>query len=152
MWQRISPTDYLLLRGLSALIKADMLSRYSEFAEESIIACFIALEASFRMIVRRMTAEGIKQPTAKDAALWLHEHFDKHLGLDEPLEKYFEEFYEQRVQTLHPESRFGSFPYALVMHDDYVHLRSALRSVFAYLVSGEHNRGFLDQMRQTKPK
>lgn len=147
-WQGIKTDDYLLLRGLSALMKSDMLSRYSEFFEEATISCFIALEASFRMIIKRLKAEGIPDPNAKDGAEWVHKHFDSLLGLSQPLERYFAEFYDQRVMTLHPSSRFGEFPYPPLMHDDYFHLRRSLRSIFAYLVSGDHDKGFRDAVER----
>lgn len=142
-WRNISLTDYVLLRGLSALFKSDMLSRYHEFFEEATISCFIALEASLQLILKRLKQEGVADPNAKDAASWLHKHFASHLGFKQPLERYFQEFYDQRVMTLHPSSRFGEFPYAPLMHDDYFHLRASLRSVFAYLVSDAHDKGFL---------
>ncbi len=149
-WEKIKPTDRLLLRGLSALIKADMLSRYSEFFEEATICCFISLEVSFRLILKRLEAEGMKNPGSKEAAHWLHEHFDSHLGHAGPLGRYFEEFYDQRVMTLHPSSRFGEFAYAPLAHDDYYHLRWALRSIFGYLVSGSHDRGFAEKIEGFK--
>jgi hypothetical protein len=143
-WRNISTTDYVLLRGLSSLFKSDMLSRYSEFFEEATIQCFVALEASFQMIVRTLKKEGVSQPNAKHAAEWLHKHFDSHLGFQLPAERYFHEFYDQRVMTLHPSSRLGEFPYAPLMHDDYYHLRASLRSIFAYLVLGGHDKSFLE--------
>lgn len=142
-WSGISTTDYVLLRGLSSLFKSDMLSRYSEFFEEATIQCFVALEASFQLIVKRLKKQGVSQPGAKHAAEWLHEHFDSQLGFQQPAERYFHEFYDQRVMTLHPSSRLGEFPYAPLMHDDYFHLRGSLRSIFAYLVLGAHDKGFL---------
>jgi hypothetical protein len=117
LWRNIKTTDHLLLRGLNALMKSDMLSRHSEFFEEAIISCFIALEASFQMILKRLRIEGKRDPNARDAAEWLYEHFDKHLGIQKPLERYFAEFYDQRIMTLHPSSRFGEFPYAPLTHE-----------------------------------
>jgi hypothetical protein len=150
IWQNLPTSNHLLLRGLNALLKSDMLSRYSEFFEEATISCFIALEASFRLILKRLVAEGVKDPNAKDAAAWLHEHFDRHLGFEAPLERYFQEFYDQRVMTLHPASRFGEYPYAPLMHDDYYHLRGSLRSIFAYLITGAHDKGFLDAVNKQR--
>jgi hypothetical protein len=127
-----------------------MLSRYSEFIEEATICCFISLEASFRIILRKLEVDGVKSPGAKDAARWLHEHFDSHLGFEAPLDRYFEEFYDQRVMTLHPSSRFGEFAYAPLAVDDYYHLRGSLRSIFGYLVSGKHDRGFISTVERRK--
>lgn len=142
-WEGIEKDNYLLLRGLSALIKSDMLSSYPEFTEESIVSCFVALEVSYRMIIKKLKGEGVPDPGAKDAAIWLHKHFDGPLGHNEPLERYFSEFYDRRVMTIHPSSRFGEFPYAPLMVDDYYDLRESLRAIIGYLVLGDHDRGFL---------
>lgn len=52
--------------------------------------------------------------------------------------KYFEEFYAQRVRTIHPSSRFGDTPFATVAYDDYIHLRQSLPQILSYLVLGTH--------------
>lgn len=149
-WDEISTTNYVLLRGIGALLKAEMLATHYEFWEEATVIAFIAMEASFQLIVRRLKLEGLKNPNAHDAAKWLHEHFDKPFGLPAPtVEKYFGEFYEQRVMTLHPSSRFGDVPYAPLMHDDYSHLRRSLREIFAYLVSGSHGPDFYDDLKRS---
>ncbi len=46
--------DKLLIRGISALMRADMLSRHPEFIEEAIILCFIALDASLSLVFRHL--------------------------------------------------------------------------------------------------
>jgi len=143
MWSAIDVRDHLLMRGLFTLLKADMLSTYSEFTEEAIQSCFISLEATFRMVLRKLKADGIANPTSKEAAGWVFDNFDSHLGPEAKLDRYFAEFYDQRITMLHPESRFGTFPYALVMHDDLYHLRPAIRSILGFLVSGRHDKEFL---------
>lgn len=143
MWNAIDVQDHLLMRGLFTLIKSDMLSTYIEFTEEAIQSCFISLEATFRMILRRLKADGVANPSSKDAAEWLFEIFDSHLGPEAKLDRYFAEFYDQRVTMLHPESRFGAFPYALVSYDDLYHLRAAIRAILGFLVSGRHDKSFL---------
>lgn len=44
-WQRISTSNLLLMRGIQALVKCDMLAMHPEFQEEAAIASFIALDA-----------------------------------------------------------------------------------------------------------
>jgi hypothetical protein len=143
MWGAIDVRNHLLMRGLFTLMKADMLSTYSEFTEEAIQSCFISLEATFRMVLRKLKADGIANPTSKDAARWVFDNFDSHLDPEAELDRYFAEFYDQRITMLHPESRFGTFPYALVMHDDLYHLRPTIRSILGFLVSGRHDKEFL---------
>ena len=143
----ISTSDYVMLRGISALIKSDMLSSYYEFFEEATVSAFIAMEASFRLIVRKLESEGMANPTAREAAQWVFEHFDRPMGMPQQgVERYFEEFYDQRVMTLHPASRFGDSPYAPVSADDYYHLRKALREILAYLAAASHGPDFYEEV------
>lgn len=144
-WERISTSNFLLMRGIQALIKCDMLAMYPEFQEEAAIATFIALDASFEMVRRHLQERGILNPSAGDAANWLHETFDGPLGFAPPEDgRFFGEFYTQRIQTLHPGSRFGDSPVATLAIDDRIHLRQALPGLFAYLVSGIHSPSWLE--------
>lgn len=146
LWRKIYPSNFLLMRGIYALIKGDMLSRHRQFFEEATISTYIALEASFRLVCNELQKTDIKQPTARDAAQWLHDHFDSFYGLEQPMERYFEEFYDQRIMTMHPSSRFGDFPFSPIMHDDFVHLRRSLPQIFAYIASGEHPPDFYEDV------
>lgn len=138
-WGRLDPRNYLILRGIYALIKVDMLSQHREFCEEAVIAAYIALEASYQLILRELNKEGNKTPNAHDAALWLHDAIYNSGGEPacDPSEKYFGDFYAQRIMTLHPYSRFGEFPYSPAIHDDFFHLRHALQRVFARLLQSD---------------
>lgn len=142
-WEAISPENYLLLRGIHALVKSDMLARALEFREEAIVNTFIALDASFQMVLRHLVQSGNRNPSAKDAGDWLYRTFDERLGLAYPDDyRYFQEFYDNRIRTLHPGSRLGDFPYAPLAADDYSHLRSVLPGIFGYLVTGKHTPEF----------
>lgn len=149
-WNALASPNYVLLRGVYALIKSDMLSRHDEFSEEAVISLHIALDASFSLVLRQLRREGVSNPTANDAARWLHQHFDASFDLPcpTPEDKYFGEFYEQRIMTLHPASRFGDVPYSPTMHCDMCHLRPCLRSIFAYLLVGQHDPGYVTAVRE----
>lgn len=148
-WSKLSVDNYVLMRGISSLIKAEMLACYREFWEEAIIVSYIALEASFHLVCRELKSKGISEPTANDAAHWLYENFDEPFGLPEPtIEKYFQEFYEDRIKTLHPASRFGEAPFSPIMHDDFSHLRRSLREIFSYLTVGEHGEDYHEEVKQ----
>ncbi|WP_143137096.1 hypothetical protein [Burkholderia ubonensis] len=143
-WNALSGSSLVFFRGIYTIIKADMLGQHYEFSEEAILSLYIALDASFSLVKRHLVSLGAKEPTAHDAAVWLHHHFDSPFGLEAPsaTEKYFESFYEERVMTMHPASRYGDMPYAPIMHDDIPHLRRSLREIFAYLLLGEHGEDF----------
>jgi hypothetical protein len=145
-YQRIDPSNFVLVRGIQALVKSDMLGRHREFGEESVIAVFIALDASFSLVLRELRLEGLTNPSANDAARWLHRVLYEAFGHEPPgaLEKYFGEFYASRISTMHPSNRFGDFPYSPTMWDDAIYLRSQLRQVFSFLVHGRHFTDFKD--------
>lgn len=149
IWASLGDASFLFFRGVYTLIKADMLRQHYEFSEEAIVSLYIALEASFSLVLRHLRErEGVKNPSAHDAAVWLHKHFDAPFGLPAPdeTERYFETFYEERVMTLHPASRYGELPYAPIMHDDIPHLRRSLREIFAYLLLDEHGTDYDDDV------
>jgi hypothetical protein len=152
IWKYVKPTNYVLLRGVYALIKSDMLCKHYEFYEEAIICTYIAMECSFSLVQRRLKLEGCQEPTAAAAAAakWLHRNFDEWFGLRKPdaSDRYFGEFYIERIKTLHPGNRFGDFPYAPIMHGDLHHLRRVLPEVFAFLVLGAHGPDFLEEVRE----
>jgi hypothetical protein len=128
-----------------------MLACHHEFWEEAIIVSYIALDATFHLVRRELEEMGIKNPSSHDAAKWLHENFDKAFDLPEPTdEKYFGEFYEDRIRTIHPASRYGASPFAPIMHGDYSHLRRSLREIFAFLVSGKHGPDYQEDVKQHK--
>lgn len=145
---RIAESDHVLLRGITCLVKCDMLSRYYEFTEEAIIVGFIALEASFSLVVNMLKAGGITNPSSTDAGRWLDDTFNRPLGIDPGERKYFEELYERRIITMHPSSRYGDCPYAPLAVDDLFDLRRDLREVFAYLVSGGHGPEFNRRIKE----
>jgi len=81
-FDRISTTDLLVLRGIGALLKAEMLATHYEFWEEAIVISFIALEASFQMVLRELRRSSSTEPTSGDAASWLHTTFNELFGLE----------------------------------------------------------------------
>lgn len=131
----IRKDDYLAIRGLSTLIKSFMLSTHLQFLEESTYSLFVALEASFRMVLRELRKNGVKDPSSSDAMQYIHDAFYDVYRVD----KYFEEYYEGRIKTMHPESRFGIFPHAPLMVDDFYHLADDLLEVYAFLLTGYVN-------------
>lgn len=142
-WNRISLRNLVLLRGIYALIKADMLALEYEFREEATINTFIALDASFELVLRHLKQSGIPSPSSRDAGVWLYRTFDEPLGLTYGENaRYFEAFYDQRIRTLHPGSRLGDMPFAPLSWDDYSHLRSALPGIFGFLLTRQYTPEF----------
>jgi hypothetical protein len=148
-WLALETPNFVLLRGVYALMKADMLSCHYEFCEEATISLHIALDASFSLVCRQLRMEGKSNPTSHEVAVWLPQNFNAPFGHPEPdsTDRYFHEFYDQRIMTLHPASRFGDLPYSPTMHDDIGFLRAWLRQIFAFLVLGKHDSSYLEAVR-----
>jgi hypothetical protein len=115
-----------------------MLSCHSEFLEHANIALWIALDASLRLLLREMRKAGFANPSAKDAGALLDDAFDSQYAS----EGYFTDFYEDRIKTIHPESRFGTYPAAPLSVDDYYMLDESLRSVYEFLITGRAEKGW----------
>lgn len=132
----IQTDDHLLIRGLSTFLRSYMVSLHPHLVEEATLALYISLEASFRLVLRKLSKLGIKEPSAKDAA----EYVAKQFG-DTPLERYFADYYDDRITTLHPESRFGIYPHAPLCVDDCYDLQEGLFAMYNLLTSGRINLG-----------
>lgn len=126
-------SDFLVLRGLHALLKAHMLMQRREFGDAATIYLHIALETSFQLILKKLAENGIKNPSALDAGRYI----DTIFGNTSPSGKYFEAFYEDRIKAIHPHSRYGISPYPPLAVDDFYDLRPDLIAVFVHLITGK---------------
>ncbi len=131
VYDGVDPQDHLLVRGLGALLKAPLLHTHDAFHTEACVSLYIALDASLHLILRRLR---VSNPAASslDAAGYLAHSF----GEVHPGKSYFEDFYHERVATIHPSSRYGEFPDAPLSADDYYDLREDLTSVYIFLITG----------------
>jgi hypothetical protein len=130
--------DDLLIRGLGALLKSELLNVHQVFHTEACLSLYIAMEASMHIIYRRLEAD-MENPGPEDASRYLAHAFNNNRMPD----RYFGEFYDDRIRTVHPNSvKFGAFPYAPLSADDYYDLYYALRSVYDFLVTGRIDPAF----------
>jgi hypothetical protein len=129
----ISIRDHLMMRGLSAILKADMLQVHHEFAEEANTILYIAMEAAFQLTLRHLKESGKADPTALDAGDFLYSTFPNHL----PGKKFFEDYYEDRIKTFHPHSRLGTFAFPPLLASHAYGLRAGLIAMFQYLITKE---------------
>lgn len=129
----IDPLDHLLIRGLGTWIKSAMLNSHSLFSEEAHYPLWISLDASFSIIQGTLRTRGIPMPTAVDAGDFMSDAF----GEPRNGKGYFAEYYEDRIKATHPQSRFGTFPFAPVSHSDFYMLYKSLRDVYRVIVLGE---------------
>lgn len=136
LFSEIDISDHLLIRGLGALIKGDLLNVHQIFHTEACISLHIAMEASMHLVFKKLSGE-IENPSPKDASAFISVIFDN----PNPPDKYFEAFYEDRIIAVHPANRFGTYPYAPLAADDFFHLYKDLKSVYLYLITGKIDYG-----------
>lgn len=91
-WRLINPKNFVLLRGVVALMKSDMLATHREFGAEALMSVYIALECSFQLVIEHLQTIGMANPNASAAAKWMHDTFDHHFNWEEPdtTYKYFQ--------------------------------------------------------------
>ena len=137
IYDAINLDDHLLIRGLGAFLKGDLLSVHHIFHTEACISLHIAMEATLQIILRRLR-NNIHNPSNKDASEYLGNVFNsKYIP-----EKYFEDYYRDRIVAVHPSNRIGTFPDAPLSADDFYDLYEQLRSVYDFLITGNIRKSF----------
>jgi hypothetical protein len=134
--------DPLLVRGLHALLKSEMLFNHFQFRDASLASSHIALDAAYSMILRRLKALGAKNPSSHDAQAYMDELY----GVPGTQRKFFEDYYSDRVRNFHTDSRYGAEPIPFFSIDDIWDLNAALKGLFYRLVTGEMH----DETRQNR--
>ncbi len=132
IYNNIDINDSLVIRGIYTLIKSSMLRSHYQFLEEAIYSLFITMEVSFRLVLRELKKQGVNNPTSQDAMNFIHDAFYDINRVD----KYFEEYYEGRIMSFHPESRFGVHPHAPLAVDDCYDLFDDMIEIYAFLICG----------------
>lgn len=133
LFNKFDIKDSLMIRAVSTLLRAAMLTAYHYLMEEAINTTFISLDASFSLILRVLKNKGMKNPSSQDAEKFIASVFQYEAGDND---KYFEDFYNSRIMSFHPESRFGMFPHAPLMVDDCYDLFDRLLEIYRYLLCG----------------
>lgn len=130
-FHHLQAADPLLIRGVALLLKAHMAWRHRELAEAACIFLWICLDAAHSLILRKLRASGINNPTSKDAARW----FESMSGYDTGWDRFFEDDYDNRIRAVHPDSRFGAEARPQFLADDFLELNDVLVPLFQHLVA-----------------
>lgn len=128
--------DHLLMSGLGALLRADMCWKHLEIAGAAVLQLYVALDASLHLVLRLLHEQGVSNPGALDAGALIDEVFNP--GIDTG--SYFQDYYEDRIKTMHPSSRFGVFAVPPHDADGYYFLRHALVEVYHWLITKQRLR------------
>ena len=135
LYRTVRLDDDLYVRALFALIKSGMLRHHAQFHEQSIYMLYIAMEVCWRLVRQKLIASGESDPSPEDAMRFIHEAFHEH-HLADGTTKWFEEYYEQRVMSFHPDSRYGVVAHAPLSWDDQPFLYRDMIEILRYLICG----------------
>lgn len=137
IYQNIQLNDDLYIRGLYTLIKGGMLRRHYEFLEDAIHNLFISMDVAFNLVRRVLLSQGIKNPSSKDAMTYVLTAFNENNRIKTmEVERWFEEYYDRRIMSFHPDSRYGVVPHAPLYADDFSHLYKDMIEIYRYLICG----------------
>lgn len=132
-WRCFDQEDAVMIRGLHALLKSEMLFSHFQFRDASLASAHIALDAAYSIVLRRLREAGRPNPTSTQAQAYL----DDLWGVPRTNRKFFEDYYIDRVRNFHTDSRYGAEPVPFFSIDDIWHLNAALKGVFYLLATGE---------------
>lgn len=133
LFEHIKPDDTLLIRGLSHLLKSGMLRCMGRtFVDTACLEIYVALEATLQIILNRLQLAGNQNPTNRDASNYLLTAFN------EPAtsERYYSEYYDDRIKAIHPNSRFGAAKFTPLYVDDLFMLYNDLLRTYEFLIAG----------------
>jgi hypothetical protein len=131
IFRNLETANQIILRGVSCLLKARMAFQHRELGEAACIYLWVALDAAHSLVLKRLRATGIANPTSEDAA----SYFEKISGYDTEWDRFFEEDYENRIRAIHPDNRFGAEAIPQFRADDFRDLNSMLIPLFHFFVS-----------------
>lgn len=132
-WRHFDQEDAVMIRGLHALLKSEMLFSHFQFRDASLAFAHIALDAAYSMVLRRLREAGFPNPTSAQAQAYL----DDLWGVPRTNGKFFEDYYVDRVRNFHTDSRYGAESIPFFSIDDILDLNAALKGVFYLLATGE---------------
>lgn len=130
LFEKIDVSDSLLIRGISYLLKAQMLSRNFIFTEEAALLAFISLNAALDLVRERLVDQGIKNPTYKDAFKYVESLKEFGNNYSDILEMCW----EQRVMLVHPNSKFGILSLGGIFADDFYETYGELTTLYRHLL------------------
>ncbi|MDO8413475.1 MAG: hypothetical protein Q7S51_06785 [Gallionellaceae bacterium] len=136
LFEHIKPNDTMLIRGLSHLLKCGMLRCLGRsFVDTACLEIYVSLEATLQIILNRLRLAGNPNPTNRDASNYLLSAFN------EPAisERYYGEYYDDRIRAIHPNSRFGAAKFTPLYVDDLYMLYNDLLRTYEFLITGVPN-------------
>ena len=129
--RRLESAGPVICCGVSCLLRAQMAFQHAEFGEAACIFLWIALDAAHSLVLQKLRESGMANPTSKDAARYV----DKISGHETECKKFFEEHYDNRIQSIHPENRYGAEAVPPLLADDFLDLYDLMIPLFYFFIS-----------------
>jgi len=127
---RLQTAGPVILRGSACLIKAQMAFQHREFGEAACIFLWIALDAAYSVVLKKLRDTGVPNPSSADAA----RYFEKITGYGTDWERFFEDDYERRICAIHPDNRYGAEAIPSLMAEDFLDLNGDLIELFHFFL------------------
>jgi hypothetical protein len=121
-WVCLDLDDAVIVRGLHALLKSEMLFEHFQFRDASLAMAHIALDGAYSAVLRRLRRDGFSNPTVLDAQAYLDDAF----GVPRSGLPFFDGYYDDRVRNFHTDSRHGAEAIPFFCIDDIWDLNRAL--------------------------
>lgn len=135
LFENIDPEDGILLRGLYALLKSQLLIS-AFFMEEAFMNLQISREASFQIIRQHLQYIGNSKPSQQDIYTYIRLNFQMGEALVESLKMDHEKW----IETKHPLSPFGAGWTSSLWADDVFEPYDPLISIYRHIVLDEPGR------------
>lgn len=120
LFSRIRCADHILIRGLSFLIKSQILisTNVYLFIEEALLLLYLAIEAALLIIRNNMIKHGHNEPSFTDVFKIINEKYLPDIDLSD-LTDYFKACYENRILLVHPDNKYKVSGIPNLAADDY---------------------------------
>lgn len=133
VWSEIDINNPVLIRGLHAILKSNILSNHFQFLDSALSMSHVALDALFELVRERLSSAGMPNSTSKDAQAFVE---DLH-GWPRSGRKFFEDYYSDRVRNFHTNSKHGAEFIPFFSHDDRIELNEYMLASYFTLITGD---------------
>ena len=124
-YHAIDPMNKVLIRGLSCMLKAKVLSRSYHALEEAALLTYISTEAVFALLVEKLQLKSVKE---------LYAYIEDQVPNGYHLANYHKDCRENRNNLVHPSLKFGAYDLPNLIADDYMETYSNLVELYRFYI------------------
>lgn len=131
VWCSLTLDNQVALRGLFALLKSEMLFAHHQFGNAALAEAHISMDAAHCVVREKLRELGHSNPSASDAGQFVSKVF----GENWSGERFFEDYYIDRIRNVHADNRFGSETIPTFCVDDLWFLQRGLKELYFRLLT-----------------